>query len=363
MKKILLITLFDEFNIGNRLQNYALQKKLESYGFKVITLDNGYSKIYSFKTRTKYIIKKMLGYLGYNKYSEECRKYDHFRKIQKTIRKFNCKNISNIICNTNQGFFESDWHSYDYAIAGSDQIWHKWRNDEYELPYYYLQFLPPEKRVSYAASFGFESFPESDLEQHRAGLQGMKEISCREESGCKLVEELIGRKVPRVLDPTLLLSANEWRELEKQADNYANKEDNFAFSFFLGNISDEYREYIAKTMSQNGINKLIDFNDEKTGVCGPCEFLSWIDNARFVFTDSFHCVVFSLIFEKKLIAFRRIQKGMERMFGRIEDLLSSTNKLECIYGGTNKIPKNNLTELYQESIQYLESVLETNNEN
>ena len=56
--------------------------------------------------------------------------------------------------------FQNDWSSYDLAIAGSDQIWHKWREDEKELPYYYLQFMPQDKRVAYAASFGFEEFPE-----------------------------------------------------------------------------------------------------------------------------------------------------------------------------------------------------------
>ena len=362
MKKLLLITLYDVCNIGNRLQNYALQRVLESYGFEVTTLNNGYSNNYSIKTRIKYIIKKTLVCLGHKKYAEDCQRYDRSNLLRKPIQKFNAYNFSDIRQMSNQQAFETDWSDYELAIAGSDQIWHKWHDDANELPYYYLQFMPPEKRVSYAASFGFEAFPEKDINQHRIGLQGMKEISCLEESGCRLVEELTGKRVPRVLDPTLLLSAEEWRELENKSNKFAKKHENYAFSFFLGNVSDEYRKYINKTMKEKGIDNLIDFNDNKIGACGPCEFLSLIDNAQFVFTDSFHCTVFSTIFDKDFTAFRRVQPGFEKMFGRIEDLLSSTNKLGYIYGGTQQTPKNNFDELYRDSIRYIEKNLGIINE-
>lgn len=362
MKKLLLITLYDVYNIGNRLQNYALQKVIESYGFKVTTLDNGYSNIYGIDPKIKYIIKKTLVCLGHKKYTENCQRYERLNSIKKPTKKFNSANFLDIRQISNQQAFETDWSDYELAIAGSDQTWHKWSEDVNELPYYYLQFMPPEKRVSYAASFGFEAFPEKDIKQHSVGLQGMREISCREESGCRLVEELTGKRVPRVLDPTLLLSADEWRELENQANNSAKSYGNYAFAFFLGKISDEYRKYINKTMKEKGIDKLIDFNDNKIGACGPREFLSLIDNAQFVFTDSFHCTVFSTIFDKDFTAFRRVQPGFEKMFGRIEDLLSSTNKLEHIYGGTQQTPKNNFDELYRDSIRYIEKNLGIINE-
>ena len=350
MKKILLITLYDIRNIGNRLQNYALKRVIESYGLGVTTLDNASENIYSIKLRIKYLIKKILVFLGHKKYAENCRWY----YLIKPIIKFNTDNFSDVICISKNQAFETDWSEFDLAIAGSDQIWHKWSNEDNELPYYYLQFMPPEKRVAYAASFGFEDFPEKDIEQHRVGLQGMREISCREESGCRLVEELTGKRVPHVLDPTLLLSADEWREIEKQSNGFAKNYGKYAFAFFLGNMPDEYRKYINKTMKEKGIDKLIDFNDKKIAACGPCEFLSLIDNAQFVFTDSFHCTVFSTIFDKDFTAFRRVQPGFEKMFGRIEDLLSSTNKLDHIYGGTQQTPKNNFDELYKDSFQYTE---------
>ena len=363
IKKLLLVTLFDEANIGNRLQNYALQKVIENYGVEVTTLDNFYTRKISVMNRIKYFVKNCLIYFGHQKYVRECKIYVAIKRRKKSIKKFNKNNISMVKQVTNQQAFHMDWSCYDMAIAGSDQIWHKWRTDEEELPFYYLQFFPLEKRASYAASFGFESFPLQDIEQHREGLLGMRYISCREERGCTLVKELIGKEVPRVLDPTLLLKAQEWRNIEQQASSFSKTQENYAFLFFLGDISEEYKEYIKSVMVKNGIKKLIDFEDKQIGACGPCEFLSFIDRAQYVFTDSFHCTVFSVIFDKKFTAFRRIQPGFENMFGRIEDLLASTNKLHHIYGGTLQKPKNNFDELYQDSIRYIESVLGIKNEN
>lgn len=364
MKKALIVTLYGNHNFGNRLQNYALQKVVESYGFEVTTLDNRNSIAYNIKIRIKHIIKKGLSRLRNKNRTENHPNNDRLNLlVREAVCKFNRDNISHVKRISNSSAFFTDWSTYDLAIAGSDQIWHKWSNDPNELSYYYLQFMPPEKRVAYAASFGFESFPENDIAQHRVGLQGMREISCREESGCRLVEQLTGRRVPRVLDPTLLLSASEWREIAKQSNNIAEKQEKYAFAFFLGNISEEYRKYIETTMKEKGIDQLIDFNDNQIGACGPFEFLNLIDNAQFVFTDSFHCTVFSTIFEKDFTAFRRVQPGFEKMFGRIEDLLSSTNKLDHIYGGTQQTPKNDFDELRQRSIQYFETILGITNEN
>lgn len=363
MKKVLIVTLYGNHNFGNRLQNYALQKMVELYGCEVTTLDNNSSKIQTIKLQVKRMIKKVLALLRKGTQRKILFKDSH-SPMKEAMHKFNQSNLPLVKKTTNSRVFLTNWSSYDLAIAGSDQIWHKWlTGDVFELPYYYLQFMPPEKRVAYAASFGFEEFPEKDIKQHRVGLQGMREISCREESGCRLVEELTGRSVPRVLDPTLLLSADEWREVEKQSNGIGEKLGKYAFAFFLGKMSQEYTEYIAATMKERSIEKLINIYDEQVGACGPCEFLSLIDHAEFIFTDSFHCTVFSTIFGKDFTAFRRIQSGHEKMFGRIEDLLSSTNQLDRIYGGTKQTPKKNFDELYRDSIQYLETILGIANEN
>lgn len=365
VKKVLLVTLFDENNIGNRLQNFALQHVIMNYGIEVTTLDNFYTTIPSMKNRIKYFVKKIWGCVGSRKYMKQYQEYVFREQRRELNKKFDKINLSIIRKVRNKQSLNMDWSYYDMAIAGSDQVWHKWRADSNELPFYYLQFMPFEKRAAYAASFGFEAFPEQDIEQHRVGLSGMKYISCREETGCSLVKELIGKDVSRVLDPTLLLKAEEWRKIEEQANHFSKSQGNYAFAYFLGELSDEYKMYINDVMQEKGIDRLIDFfdfNDKDICESGPSEFLRLIDRAKYVFTDSFHCTVFSIIFEQDFTVFRRIQPGFEKMFDRIEDLLASTDKLKHIYGGTSQEPRNDFHELYVYSVHYIENILGLENE-
>ena len=216
-KRIILVTLFDENNIGNRLQNYALQQILIKYQADVTVIDNGYTTRPSLGDILKAYIKGLLGIFGNQYYRKRFREFIFDNKKRKANEKFDQRNIRNIIKVNNKKAFRMNWDQYDMAIAGSDQVWHKWRNDENELPFYYLEFMPKEKRFSYAASFGFESIPYEDIVQHRRGISGMNKISCREEMGCKIVSDITKRYVPRVLDPTLLLSVSEWEEIYLQA--------------------------------------------------------------------------------------------------------------------------------------------------
>lgn len=362
LKKVLLVTLYDENNIGNRLQNYALQKKLKNYGADITILDNYYTTVPSIIDTVKIFIKKVLIKIGCSKYEKACNDFFSLKKIRMSNKGFNKSNFNNILRLKNEDAFSYNWSSYDLAIAGSDQVWHKWKNDLNELPYYYLQFLPKEKRTAYAASFGFESFPKDDIEQHTKGLQGMNKISCREKSGCRLVKELVGKDVIRVLDPTLLLSVSDWKEIESQSSSVQviDNKQKYVFLYFLGEITEEYSSYIKSIMKNNNIDVIVDFsNDEtlKSKRKGPAEFINLIDNAEYVFTDSFHCTVFSLLFNKKFTVFRRQQPGFEKMFGRIEDLLASKNALEHIYGGTDVKPTNDFDKLYDVSVAYLKGIL------
>lgn len=361
-KKVLLVTLFDEGNIGNRLQNYALQTKLISYGVEVTTLDNYYTTDFSTSFKLKMLIKRLLINIGFKKYKIDYGRYQSLKNIMLSNINFDNTNLYNVIKIKNEDSFKHDWSQYELAISGSDQVWHKWKHDLNELPYYYLEFMPKEKRTSYAASFGFEEFPQNDIEQHIKGLQGMNKISCREQSGCNLVHKYVGKEAVRVLDPTLLLSADEWRNIEHKSGDIQiiNLKKKYVFMYFLGEITDEYYDFIRSTMEENNINEVFDFFDESKSHFvekGPSEFINLIDNAEYVFTDSFHCTVFSLLFNKRFKVFRRQQTGFEKMFGRIEDLLASKGALEHIYGETEIKPTNDFDKLYNDSIKYLELIL------
>lgn len=362
LKKVLLVTLFDDNNIGNRLQNYALQRVLELRGAEVSIIDNGYTTFPSAKRVTKAKIQGVLCKLGYKKYKHSYEKYMTSEKIKISNEIFDKKNLTNVIRIKTEDVFKRDWSNYDVAIVGSDQVWHKWGDEEIELSFYYLQFIAPEKRSAYAASFGFTEFPKQDIEQHKDGLLQMENVSCRENTGCALVEEITGKPAVHVLDPTLLLSADEWHKLEnRNVRNMKAQEEEYAFVYFLGGISEEYQKEISDIMKKKQIKKIVNFSNLftlKATECGPSEFLGLIDGACYVFTDSFHCTVFSLLFDKKFEVFRRQQNGFEKMFSRIEELLSGWDKLDCIYGGTSVVASKDFEVIYKRSQQYIDQILE-----
>ena len=356
----IIVTLFDDNNIGNRLQNYALQQVLLNHGVDVTVIDNGYTTVLSTKETIKIYVKGVLGCLGFEKYKKQFQKYTLTKKIRKASYKFDKRNIRKVIKVDNKEAFEKNWSEYDVAFAGSDQVWHKWSNDDLELPFYYLEFLPENKRATYAVSFGFEEFSTDDVKQHEDGIKGMRYISCREKRGCELVSNVSGKEAEQVLDPTLLLDVAEWRNIEDQASALVKSQKNYAFVYFLGEKTAEYNELINTIASKLNVDVIIDpLNNDSRQIdeFGPCEFLSLIDNAKYVFTDSFHCSVFSILFDKSFTVFRRKQSGFEKMFGRIEDLLSSKGKLDCIYGGSSAEASNNFEELYSNSLNYIDNVL------
>jgi hypothetical protein len=360
MKKVLLITLQDNNNIGNRLQNYALQTAIEQRGNEVVNLDNGYTTIPSHKEFRKNKIKKWLGKLGSKKYARKYQKFFNSQLRRQANERFTSENITNIRRVTYAGVFEQKWDSYDLAITGSDQVWHNWHKDPKELPYYYLEFMPEEKRVSYAASFGFDEFPDEDRAEHVKGQKGMHAISCREKSGCKLVKEATGKNSVHVLDPTLLLKADDWRKAEADVSAVVKPGEKYAFLYFLGNITAEYQKYIDEIVSKQGLRiiNFLDMKDEKIAKCGVGEFISLIDHAEYVLTDSFHCTVFSILFDKQFTVFKRKQDGFEKMYSRIEELLQSTDHMTNSYNKIIPDPQiESFETLYNISCEYLEQIL------
>lgn len=204
--KVLLVTL-QSANIGNRLQNYALQTVLQKNGCDI------YTPVYVLSERTakeevKHTIKVVLGKVGVKKYRIQAVQ----NKRKRLYKEFDKKYISNRIITDFDSIQYRNLCEYDIAFTGSDQVWHKWSDNPDELKYFYLQFVESKKRVAYAPSFGFDMIPEEDLAIHNSGIKGMTCLSARELSGKKIIEEIRGEPVELVLDPTLLLSKEEWEK-------------------------------------------------------------------------------------------------------------------------------------------------------
>ena len=332
--KVLLVTLWGNKNYGNKLQAIALKRLIENSGFRVeCARYNENCRLESFKR----IIIVLLGCFGCKRYRREYLESIRERSLHKdskmylspmlsTIHNFDAANII-------------DEKRYICAVVGSDQVWHCWTKNMSELSYFYLDFIPAYKRIAYAASFGFDSFPENDREIHMRGLQEMRYISCREETGCNLVKTAIGKDVALVLDPTLCVEEDFWTSIEKKpAFNIPSK---YILKFFLGTNSDCERMVTDFAASNRyDIVDLFDLTNKKVWRTGVGSFLWIIHHADLVCTDSFHCTVFSILFERPFQVFKRKQCGEKNMYNRIETLLKITNLEDCqVVGGALRVPR------------------------
>lgn len=309
MKKIGIITINDNYNYGNRLQNFAVSYTLEKLGYHAETIGNvkGYHNK-NIKRRIKYI------------YSILCKL---FSKKAEDVRLINF-----IIFNKN--IKKSRYHidvlhtpielndKYDYFVVGSDQVWNVNFNT-YSLVNL-LFFANKEKRVSFSASFGISELPEKYHEEFSTELNKFKAVSVREHAGKEIVENLTERKDVEVLiDPTMLLDTNEWDKVIKKPKILKNKR--FVLNYFLGELSEKRRieiERVAKELNCEIIS-ILDKNSPFYQ-CGPSEFLYLEKYAQLICTDSFHSCVFAILFNRPFVIFER-EGSIVGMNSRLDTLL------------------------------------------
>lgn len=295
-----ILTIQSNVNLGNRLQNYALQTTLEQMGIQCETIKRNKKGYYfTIKAYIRDIIKK-----------------DRKSKI----REFNKKiNWSKYIASKDEVSHELETE-YDAIIIGSDQIWNPFfpfSSDSDYLPGIHIN------KIAYAASFGVDHFDDLELKAHIADLlKGINSISVREEAGVKLVSQLINRDCQLVLDPTLLIDSEQWRAIEKQP-SFA-LPDCYILKYILGDST----SYINKMADQHNY-AIIDMNDKMLPI-GPQEFIYLIDHAKIICTDSFHASVFSLLLEKSFVIFDR-KSDDEDMSSRLDSFCNLFNKWDHRY--------------------------------
>ena len=166
-------------------------------------------------------------------------------------------------------------------MCGSDQVW----NPGYftEKDSYFLSFVKGKRKVALSASFGIDKIEEQEeKERITKRLKELTAISVREKSGQNIVYELSGRQAELVLDPTMMLTAEEWMEIERKPRGIS-EEDKFALFYLLGNYDKETIEELKKkfesenkrvVLLQNEYSELIINSDEEFAI-DPSEFI-WL---------------------------------------------------------------------------------------
>lgn len=316
-------------NYGSVLQAYALTTFLQNNGFKAEILDyyfeEDYAKYDLFRWR-QYLKRPQTFLIDISSYSIHKKRKSNFERFRNRYLA-----ISNRRAVTNSELKLYN-EAYDTFICGSDQIWNlectHGINDAY-----FLQFAQEDKiKIAYAPSAGSYNIDDTMAEKLKHILMSFTRVSVREESLKEKLEKICSREIEVVLDPTLLLSADDYHAIEEKEGI---PQDKYIFIYILSGV--RYNQTLIKRAKQLAkdtglqIKYVVDNNNghikgaENCSGCGPEDFLKYIDHATYVITNSFHATVFSILFHKEFFSFPRNGSN-----SRIFDLLK-TLRLEKRY--------------------------------
>lgn len=339
-KKLALVTCYFQPNYGSQLQAYATQLLFDKMGVpnETICIDGlrgeinkakyryFLSRIWDvntvkdkFATVKKVWAMKTKGNEFRANMAERKRMFDDFARTM-----FHVSRVYN-----SKAELVKAAHGYSAFVVGSDQLW---LPSNIEADYYTLNFVPDDvPKIALATSFGISQLPKAQAKKAERFLKRLDFCSVREQSGQRIVKELTGRDVPVVCDPTILFTAEDWASIAKP-ERFVKEP--YMFCYFLGNNPCQ-REFVKRFREKTGckivqlqhcdeyIKTDVDFPDIAPYDVGPKEFIRLIRDAEYVFTDSFHCSVFSMLHSKKFFTFRRYNSDSTvSTNGRLYSLLS-----------------------------------------
>lgn len=314
MKKIGILTFSYGSNYGGTLQCIGLFKFLRKYNFDVKVINYIKPDIYSYKSKylSGIFIRKDFKY-DLRSFNEILKKiFFKFKYVNSILNKFELFRKNNLIMtepgnNINEIIELSLHNDLDYIIVGSDQVW----NSASE---YFLNEIKNNnvKKISYAACSGQKYEYRDNKKFLIDALKKFKAISVRNEHTQQMVQELINIKPSVVCDPSLL-----WDYKEFLQENF--KKEKYILTYILGDDIHEGNEEVIKKIkeiygdlkviaigipfSRSGSLRLYKWADEVLYDSSPEEWLNLINYAEFVYTDSYHGILFSIKFHKQFLGY------------------------------------------------------------
>lgn len=311
MASIGVMTFLHNGNYGSTLQAWALQRTLVRLGHDCEHIDYRPGTVEKTKNLIMSGNSPRLVLEGMRK--KKVRAEENGARIKsEAIPEFYSREMRlSPICSSQEGL-KKVAERYDVLICGSDQIWNPvWLNSAYFLPF----AASGQKKAAYAASLGISSMPSRRKARLiRKWTEDFSAISVRERQGAELMEKITG-KTPEVMpDPVCLPEREEWDKLALASVFSTGKP--YLLCYFIGE-NPIYWETVRKLSVDNGLTPLVvpvtgeSYRQEMEMLdgAGPREFLGAVRDAAMVCTDSFHCRVFSEIFEKKCQVCRRDRDG------------------------------------------------------
>lgn len=315
MKKVAIVNRTNLKNYGSVLQVYALYEVVSDLGYntEIIWEEGNISKNYDF--RFNKIISTGLKLLTHPRLIKST--FSSVKYVQQhiisdtTIQMFD----DFVAAKLRRRFYPAKLmrqgkvgEIYDKFVCGSDQVW--CTTTTYVDPLMYLRFAPQEKRIAYAPSLGRDYIPNYNAKQMRRYINEIPHVSVREYTGQRLIKELTGRDIPVVVDPTLLLPKERWDDVKVNPDIT----EKYILCYFLSTPTKTTQfkllDYLRKTNKiVIALNSRLEYLEKDIKIvysdCGPQEFIGYIAKADCVLTDSYHGMLFSIIYHKQFWSIER----------------------------------------------------------
>jgi hypothetical protein len=333
MKKIGILTLPLHKNYGGLLQAYALQKYLNDNGYEAILINRQWN--IGVLGHFKGFVKKLLfrGKIETKREIEKNTSYFTTKYITKTPAIHSDRKLKKVVNDL----------ALDVIVVGSDQVWRLEYISAFCMNYFFdfLSNTSKTKKISYAASFGEATWNQSQeiTDEVKKLLSEFNAISVREDSSIGLCKNNFDVDVKHHVDPTMLLTPNDYINLVKAEREPDSKGDVLIYMLDIDSDRQKTIDVVCDTIKGTPFSvnvKSVNLNDALPDRIYPTvtSWLKGFQDAKFVITDSFHGSVFAILFNKPFIAYGNVGRGLSRfnslftMFGLEDRFILKHNDLD-----------------------------------
>lgn len=334
-KKVGLITYYGN-NYGGCLQAYAIQQIIKNLGYnpqilQVYTPLIG--KDFNKWVAIRRILKDPIAFLRRRKYIKEHSRNEKIRSQAFDRYRSEFLAFDKSFTLSGDNLFEAI--NYDTFVCGSDQIWNPVLYGVH--PIWTMKFAPiGSKKIAYGPSLGISDIPKQYVADFKNNLKDYTYISCREQEGAKCLSRIIGKEVDVVLDPTLLLTPEQWHEFTCPV----NIKKPYIFCYLFGDYPyiTEAKKRVKKYFNIDVVClpynlRELKADDLKLYDITPNQFVWLIENAKYVVTDSFHASVFSIKMSTPFISLKRTSDNDKKnMNSRLYTLLHTVGLEDRLVG-------------------------------
>ncbi|MBA7532200.1 hypothetical protein ES705_24426 [subsurface metagenome] len=312
--KIGILTFHWATNYGAILQTYALQSFLNNFGHDV----------YIINYRPKQHKKTFVGcFLSFRFWLYLTNIKEYIKEIK--LEAFRKAHLNETMVYKSLEELKSNPPEFDVYICGSDQIWNPFfttRGEGKPTSVYFLDFGNNKvEKIAYAVSFGCESYPDAALAIAQKYIHNFKAISVRENSGLAIVNKIGIRNVIKLPDPTLLITRYNYNFEDSKITSIKKK----VFVYILRN---EYKG-TGKIISYLKNEYELELSNSFLKIYSVEEWVQCIKNASLVLTNSYHGMIFSIIFHIPFIVIpaKKVSSGMNDRFNTILSYLNMEHRI------------------------------------